>query len=54
MTLAQWLPFAIAFAILVAIPGPTVLLVVSYALSATAANMRLPRRPASRWATSRR
>jgi threonine/homoserine/homoserine lactone efflux protein len=32
MTLAQWLPFAIASAILVAIPGPTVLLVVSYAL----------------------
>lgn len=33
MTLAHWLPFAIASAILVAIPGPTVLLVVSYALS---------------------
>jgi threonine/homoserine/homoserine lactone efflux protein len=32
MTLAHWLPFAIASAILVAIPGPTVLLVVSYAL----------------------
>lgn len=32
MTLSQWLPFAIASAILVAIPGPTVLLVVSYAL----------------------
>jgi threonine/homoserine/homoserine lactone efflux protein len=32
MTLTQWLPFAIASAILVAIPGPTVLLVVSYAL----------------------
>ncbi|MBN3752930.1 LysE family translocator [Paraburkholderia sp. Tr-20389] len=32
MTLAQWLPFAIASAILVAIPGPTVLLVISYAL----------------------
>ncbi|MDE1181363.1 LysE family translocator [Paraburkholderia sp.] len=32
MTLANWLPFAIASAILVAIPGPTVLLVVSYAL----------------------
>jgi threonine/homoserine/homoserine lactone efflux protein len=32
MTLAQWLPFALASAILVAIPGPTVLLVVSYAL----------------------
>jgi threonine/homoserine/homoserine lactone efflux protein len=32
MTLAQWLPFAIASAVLVAIPGPTVLLVVSYAL----------------------
>src|ERR1700712_490362 len=32
MTLAQWLPFAVASAILVAIPGPTVLLVVSYAL----------------------
>jgi len=32
MTFAQWLPFAIASAILVAIPGPTVLLVVSYAL----------------------
>lgn len=33
MTLAHWLPFAIASAILVAIPGPTVLLVVSYALT---------------------
>jgi threonine/homoserine/homoserine lactone efflux protein len=32
MTLAHWLPFAITSAILVAIPGPTVLLVVSYAL----------------------
>jgi len=32
MTLTHWLPFAIASAILVAIPGPTVLLVVSYAL----------------------
>src|ERR1700748_2410108 len=32
MTLAHWLPFAIASGILVAIPGPTVLLVVSYAL----------------------
>jgi threonine/homoserine/homoserine lactone efflux protein len=32
MTLAHWLPFAIASAVLVAIPGPTVLLVVSYAL----------------------
>src|SRR5258708_25149961 len=32
MTLAQWLPFAVASAVLVAIPGPTVLLVVSYAL----------------------
>jgi len=32
MTLAHWLPFALAAAILVAIPGPTVLLVVSYAL----------------------
>jgi threonine/homoserine/homoserine lactone efflux protein len=32
MTFAQWLAFAIASAILVAIPGPTVLLVVSYAL----------------------
>ena len=32
MTLAHWLPFALASAILVAIPGPTVLLVVSYAL----------------------
>ncbi|WJF90105.1 LysE family translocator [Paraburkholderia bonniea] len=32
MTLAQWLPFAMASAILVAIPGPTVLLVISYAL----------------------
>ena len=32
MTLTQWLPFAVASAILVAIPGPTVLLVVSYAL----------------------
>jgi threonine/homoserine/homoserine lactone efflux protein len=32
MTLAHWLPFAIASAILVAIPGPTVLLVISYAL----------------------
>ncbi|HKT93080.1 MAG TPA: LysE family translocator [Paraburkholderia sp.] len=32
MTFAHWLPFAIASAILVAIPGPTVLLVVSYAL----------------------
>ncbi|QYD69064.1 LysE family translocator [Paraburkholderia edwinii] len=32
MTLAHWLPFFIASAILVAIPGPTVLLVVSYAL----------------------
>ena len=30
MTLAQWLPFAVASAILVAIPGPTVLLVVSF------------------------
>jgi threonine/homoserine/homoserine lactone efflux protein len=32
MTFAHWLPFAITSAILVAIPGPTVLLVVSYAL----------------------
>jgi threonine/homoserine/homoserine lactone efflux protein len=32
MTLAQWLPFALASAVLLAIPGPTVLLVVSYAL----------------------
>lgn len=32
MTFTHWLPFAIASAILVAIPGPTVLLVVSYAL----------------------
>jgi threonine/homoserine/homoserine lactone efflux protein len=32
MTLAHWLPFAIASAILIAIPGPTVLLVISYAL----------------------
>jgi threonine/homoserine/homoserine lactone efflux protein len=32
MTLAHWLPFAIASAILVAIPGPTVLMVISYAL----------------------
>ena len=32
MTVAHWLPFAIASAVLVAIPGPTVLLVVSYAL----------------------
>jgi len=32
MTVAHWLPFAIASAILVVIPGPTVLLVVSYAL----------------------
>ncbi|WP_114813951.1 LysE family translocator [Paraburkholderia kururiensis] len=32
MTLAHWLPFAVASAILVAIPGPTVLLVISYAL----------------------
>jgi threonine/homoserine/homoserine lactone efflux protein len=32
MTLAHWLPFAIACAIIVVIPGPTVLLVVSYAL----------------------
>ncbi|QGZ56008.1 LysE family translocator [Paraburkholderia acidiphila] len=32
MTFAHWLPFAIASAVLVAIPGPTVLLVVSYAL----------------------
>ena len=32
MIVAHWLPFAIASAILVVIPGPTVLLVVSYAL----------------------
>ena len=32
MTLAHWLPFAIASAILIVIPGPTVLLVISYAL----------------------
>lgn len=32
MTLAHWLPFTIATLILLAIPGPTVLLVVSYAL----------------------
>ncbi|PTB21553.1 lysine transporter LysE [Trinickia symbiotica] len=32
MSFAHWLPFAIASAILVMIPGPTVLLVVSYAL----------------------
>lgn len=32
MTLAHWLTFAMASAVLVAIPGPTVLLVVSYAL----------------------
>lgn len=33
MTLEHWLAFAAASAILLAIPGPTVLLVVSYALS---------------------
>jgi len=33
MPLEQWLPFAIASAVLVAIPGPTVMLVVAYALS---------------------
>lgn len=32
MTLAHWLPFAITSAIVIVIPGPTVLLVVSYAL----------------------
>ncbi|GLU35844.1 LysE family translocator [Trinickia caryophylli] len=32
MSFAQWLPFAIASAIVIVIPGPTVLLVVSYAL----------------------
>jgi threonine/homoserine/homoserine lactone efflux protein len=32
MSFAHWLPFAIASALLVVIPGPTVLLVVSYAL----------------------
>lgn len=32
MSLAHWLPFAIASAIVIIIPGPTVLLVVSYAL----------------------
>jgi len=32
MTVVHWLPFAFASAILLAIPGPTVLLVVSYAL----------------------
>ncbi|PMS37625.1 threonine/homoserine/homoserine lactone efflux protein [Trinickia symbiotica] len=32
MSFSHWLPFAIASAILVMIPGPTVLLVVSYAL----------------------
>ncbi|WP_153101552.1 LysE family translocator [Paraburkholderia hayleyella] len=32
MTFAHWLPFALASVILVAIPGPTVLLVISYAL----------------------
>ncbi len=32
MSFAHWLPFAITSAILVMIPGPTVLLVVSYAL----------------------
>jgi threonine/homoserine/homoserine lactone efflux protein len=33
MSFAHWLPFAIASAIVILIPGPTVLLVVSYALS---------------------
>ena len=32
MNLSHWLPFAIASAVLVVVPGPTVLLVVSYAL----------------------
>jgi threonine/homoserine/homoserine lactone efflux protein len=32
MSFAHWLPFAITSAVLVVIPGPTVLLVVSYAL----------------------
>lgn len=32
MSFAHWLPFALASAVLVTIPGPTVLLVVSYAL----------------------
>lgn len=32
MSLAHWLPFALASAIVVLIPGPTVILVVSYAL----------------------
>lgn len=32
MSFAHWLPFALASAVLVVIPGPTVLLVVSYAL----------------------
>lgn len=32
MSFAHWLPFAIASAIVIVIPGPTVLLVVSYAL----------------------
>jgi threonine/homoserine/homoserine lactone efflux protein len=33
MSLEQWLPFAVASAVLVVIPGPTVMLVVAYALS---------------------
>ena len=33
MTLETWLPYALASSILLAIPGPTILLVISYALT---------------------
>lgn len=32
MSFAHWLPFALASFVVVVIPGPTVLLVISYAL----------------------
>lgn len=43
MTLDLWLAFALASTVLLAIPGPTVLLVVLYALAAETLRERLKR-----------
>jgi threonine/homoserine/homoserine lactone efflux protein len=53
MSFAHWLAFAAASGVLLAIPGPTVLLVISYALGHGRGR---PRRlwPAWRWVTSPR
>ena len=51
MSFEHWIAFVAASSVLLVIPGPTVLLVISYSLS-TAAGRRGRRWPAWRWATS--